>query len=236
MQHPGPRRSPATGGYARGGEKRSRIVEAALREFGEHGYERTSTRRIAALAGVNPPALQYYFESKEGLHIACAEHIAQRLLADLEPSYACAEAVTCDAPPGEAVEALCAIMEALAEFLLGAAERSGWSGFLARGQGEDSGPAYAFLKSRVSRDLHGRCARLVAHATASDVSSPLTRLRTIAVLGQLSVFHLSRTSALAMLEWEDFGGGRLGMLKDMLRFDTRALLLGGSLCKGGPPP
>src|SRR5689334_6629200 len=63
----GPRRRPEAGGYARGDEVRSRILLAAIAMFGEQGFASASTRAIAAQAGVNPPALQYYFHNKERL-------------------------------------------------------------------------------------------------------------------------------------------------------------------------
>ena len=65
------------GGYARGEETRARIVTAALRMFGERGFDGASTRDIATSAGVNAPALQYYFDNKEGVYLACAEHIVK---------------------------------------------------------------------------------------------------------------------------------------------------------------
>ncbi len=49
----------------------------AIRLFGEKGFDGASTRDIATAAGVNAPALQYYFDSKEGLFTACVEHIVQ---------------------------------------------------------------------------------------------------------------------------------------------------------------
>ncbi len=67
-----PRRS-AEGGYARGDETRQRIVEAAMNLFGEYGFDGASTRDIAAAAGVNAPALQYYFGNKQGVYLACCE-------------------------------------------------------------------------------------------------------------------------------------------------------------------
>src|SRR5882724_12890789 len=67
------------GGYARGEETRARIVTAALRMFGERGFEAASTRDIATSAGVNAPALQYYFDNKEGVYLACAEYIVSRV-------------------------------------------------------------------------------------------------------------------------------------------------------------
>ena len=93
----GPRRHPSDGGYARGEETRARIIATALRVFGEQGYLQASTRGIAADASVNPPALQYYFGSKEGLHRACAQHIIDRVSRILTPAL------------GEAREALAAI-------------------------------------------------------------------------------------------------------------------------------
>jgi AcrR family transcriptional regulator len=71
-------RHSVTGGYTRGEETRARIVAAAMRLFGEKGYEGASTRDIAAAAGVNAPALQYYFDNKEGVLRACIEFIADR--------------------------------------------------------------------------------------------------------------------------------------------------------------
>jgi AcrR family transcriptional regulator len=224
MEQAGPRRRPPGGGYARGDEKRVKIIEAALGVFGEHGYERASTRQIAQDAGVNPPALQYYFESKEGLHLACAEYIAERVTQALEPAYAAADEIGPNDPEGAAADALCGIMDAFAEFLFGTAQMDGWSRFLARGQGEDRGPAYSALKQKVSGRLHASCARLVGLATSCSPADPQTKLRTIAILGQLSVFHLGRSNALAMLGWPDFRGERLEMLKGLLRAQTRAIL------------
>ena len=75
----GRRRRPADGGYARGDETRARIISAALDVFGTHGFGGASTRMLAERAGVTLPALHYYFDSKEGVYLACAEHIAEQL-------------------------------------------------------------------------------------------------------------------------------------------------------------
>src|SRR5262249_6202272 len=73
------RRHPPTGGYARGDETRAKIVAAALEVFGTYGFAGASTRLLAEKAGVNLPALQYYFDGKAGVDLPCCEHIAQRL-------------------------------------------------------------------------------------------------------------------------------------------------------------
>lgn len=46
---------------------RERILEVAYTEFAEFGFEGTSTRTIAAKAGVNHPLVTYHFKNKEGL-------------------------------------------------------------------------------------------------------------------------------------------------------------------------
>jgi len=47
--------------------RRQRIIEAALKLFARHGFDGTSTRRIAEAAGVNEALIFYYFSTKEGL-------------------------------------------------------------------------------------------------------------------------------------------------------------------------
>src|SRR5256885_1983003 len=79
------------GGYQRGEETRARIIAAALKLFGERGFSVASTREIATFAGVNAPALQYYFDSKEGLYLACVEHIVKRVWQYMSESVAEAE-------------------------------------------------------------------------------------------------------------------------------------------------
>jgi len=56
-------------------DTRRRILETALDRFAAQGYEGASTRQIAEGAGVNLPAIQYYFGNKEGLYRAIIDDI-----------------------------------------------------------------------------------------------------------------------------------------------------------------
>jgi TetR/AcrR family transcriptional regulator len=58
---------------------RTRILEAAISEFSEHGLAGGRTEQIAAAAGVNKALLYYYFESKEKLYSAALELVASRV-------------------------------------------------------------------------------------------------------------------------------------------------------------
>jgi TetR/AcrR family transcriptional regulator len=67
----GPRRAPADDRRQRDSVRpRERILDAALVEFGEHGYAGARIGAIARRAGVNQQLISYYFDGKEGLHRA----------------------------------------------------------------------------------------------------------------------------------------------------------------------
>lgn len=66
-----PRRSPRGQERKRDPERtRERILDAALVEFGEHGFAGARISAIARRAGVNEQLISYYFDSKEGLYRA----------------------------------------------------------------------------------------------------------------------------------------------------------------------
>lgn len=56
---------------------KARIRDAALRHFGEHGFDRATIRGIAETAGVSSGLLRHYFGSKEALRDACDAYLAR---------------------------------------------------------------------------------------------------------------------------------------------------------------
>src|ERR1700760_1816441 len=67
-------------------DTRTRILDAALDQFGARGFAATSIRDLAQAAGVNVAAVNYYFGSKDALRVEALRHgfaptvaIAQRL-------------------------------------------------------------------------------------------------------------------------------------------------------------
>jgi AcrR family transcriptional regulator len=65
---------------------RDAILEAARREFGQHGYDRATIRGVARGAGVDPALVHYFFGTKAELFAAAMElpvnpaELAQTLL------------------------------------------------------------------------------------------------------------------------------------------------------------
>lgn len=62
-------------------ETAARIRDAAIAEFAEHGFTRTTVRRIASRTGVSPGLVIHHFGSKAGLRAACDDHVFEALTA-----------------------------------------------------------------------------------------------------------------------------------------------------------
>ena len=73
-------------------ETRRKILDSALREFSERGFEGASLRDISAAAGVNHALIKYHFENKEQLWKAAADFLFTRLEEEMvEPAYIAAK-------------------------------------------------------------------------------------------------------------------------------------------------
>jgi len=214
------------GGYQRGEETRARIVVTALKLFGERGFEGASTRDIAASAGVNAPALQYYFDSKEGVYLACVEHIVARVWEYMAEVVSRTERLLeSDADDAALIEAFCAIQAQLAELMFTSPDAGEWRLFMARQQA-GMGPAAGFqmvyerVSRRISRVTSAIVGRLLGRAPGDDE----TLIRTMALSGQLMVFQVVRRSALTALNWDSINADRLALIKRVIREQTTALL------------
>ncbi len=58
---------------------RRKLVETALREFSERGYDAVTVRDIEVAAGVQRNLLSYHFGNKEGMWKAAAAHVFTKL-------------------------------------------------------------------------------------------------------------------------------------------------------------
>jgi TetR/AcrR family transcriptional regulator len=61
----------------RADQTRTRILEAAVRQFSENGLAGARTEQIAEEAGVNKALLYYYFKGKDDLYAAAIESVAE---------------------------------------------------------------------------------------------------------------------------------------------------------------
>ena len=213
-------------GYPRGEETRARIVAAALKLFGERGFDGASTREIATSAGVNAPALQYYFDSKEGLYLACVEHIVSRVWEYMSSVVERAERTIAGESDDEAlIDAYCGIQAQLAEFIFTSEDASDWRLFLARQQG-GTGPDAGFelIYSRMNKRISSVSAQIISRLLGRPASDDETLIRNMALKGQLTVFQVMRRSALTALNWDTVNAERLVLIKKIILEQTAVLL------------
>lgn len=195
-----------------------------MKVFADEGFARASTRRIAAAAGVNPPALQYYFDGKDGLHRACADLIIDHCRTTLDPAREDAEAALAQGSQDEALEAVCRFLDVQADLSVTSRETPVWSQFMSRAQLDDGGPAYGYVKATLAAPLHGLMAKLVGKAVGRADQDEEVRLRALILSSQISGLHRDREHVMAELGWPDFGGPRLTAVKRIVREHTRAAI------------
>jgi AcrR family transcriptional regulator len=73
------------------GSVKGRLIDAALHEFEQNGYEGTAVGVLAAKAGVTTGALYHHFGSKLGLYALVREDLEKRVTDRMEGAVATAE-------------------------------------------------------------------------------------------------------------------------------------------------
>src|SRR5947209_20598588 len=81
-------------------ERRTAIIEAALRVFSEGSYAGATTAEIAREAGVSEPILYRHFVSKRDLYLACLADAWRRV------RTTCDEVIAAEPDPAEWVSAM----------------------------------------------------------------------------------------------------------------------------------
>jgi len=208
-------RRPPAGGYARGDETRERIIDAAVKLFGERGFAAASTRDIATAAGVNAPALQYYFENKEGLYQACAEFIASDLTAHFTPVMKQARAaLKNDAGTDVLIEALLAIHAVMLDRVLVQSNASAQRLFLARElAGEEPPVASKLLNQQVKQPFYKVATAMLSRITGVGANDPITRIRLLTLKGQMMPFYHPPGACLEVLGWKEIDAARGALIK-----------------------
>lgn len=213
-------------GYAKGEETRLRIIETAIELFGEQGYERASTRNIAAAAGVNSPALQYYFKGKAGLYTACADHIMQTARLQLDPVI---EEVLQATQSKQTVDQLiahyCRLQATLFNFLLEANGSGKWSLFMARDRlGLDGRDAFRHIKRKFGSRYVDLCAALIGRITGRKADDPETLVRLTTINAQIFPFQRPEGTPLDAMSGTRMAGDIKKLAADIIREQTTAIL------------
>jgi AcrR family transcriptional regulator len=183
----------------RGDLTRAALVAAALKLFGDKGYDAATTREIAAAASANVAMIAYHFGGKEGLRAACADFVAERLTQIFAsagpPQVASAE---------QARAALAAVARALISGVVASEAARPLARFLMR-EIADPSPAFARIFESAFAPLHKRACEIWACATGQDPTSEEARLSVFAMLAQVVYFRIARAPVLLRMDWAEIG-------------------------------
>ena len=194
--------------------------------FALEGYEGTSTRRLAEEAAVNLPAIQYYFGSKAGLYRAAVAHIIAGIEERLQPI---AERATAALAGGEArCEELLGLLHELLDgfcfLVVGGEKLQSRKLFIARAEIERSAMVDA-IHDTMRRRLVEPCAALIGKLVDRPPADEEVLLRTITMLGQISIF--CHKGALQLLGWTGCDEDQVRAIQALVRRQTDAALRGG---------
>ena len=213
--------------YPCGDGTRTRIIEAAIKVFATSGFRAATTRMIATEAKVNTPAIQYYFENKEGLYQACVEQITQQASDYFNPALERIGAALQASPSKtDAVELFCHLQEAIVDRLLTCGglddPKRLFMSMAQTGQGLECG--FRLMRERVADKIDACAQRLVSIACGLPASDPVVKVKAMTLLGQTLIFHVGRHYTQATLNWANITDKEISLLKNVLREQTTASL------------
>ncbi len=204
---------------------RSRILDKAIEMFATMGYEGASTRQLAAEAGVNQPAIQYHFTSKEGLYRAAVDCIATEIEQEMATATARIDAALREPVViADVQDALLNLLDTFADMVLDQKEQECQGMFIARAELENS-TMLEPLGGAIVRCMIGPCALSVAKIAGIDDMQE-ANLRAIAIVGQLVNFKnkcLGNTIRQS-LGLGEFGDEMKNTVKALVREHTLAIL------------
>src|SRR5271167_2528762 len=210
------------GTYQRGEDTRRRILDAAIEIFAAEGYDGASTRTLAERAGVNLPAIQYYFGSKEGLYRAVVEYMVRQMELCMDPIAERVRALLAGGEPSpkELLELLCEMLDAFVLVVFDKEHQQSRRLLWARSEVEQTA-ALDPLHERAKKQIFEPCAMLIARLLGLAADDEQVVLRTIAMIGQVVIFCNKATRR--ALGWADCGEDRIAAIQRIVRRHAEAI-------------
>jgi len=184
---------------------RDGLIMAGLNLFGSKGFEATSTREIAALANANIASIAYHFGGKDGLRLACANTVIERLNGVVGQTILASDA------KGDSEVALAMLetaLTALANFIVTQHEARNIASFMMR-EVENPGIILDQICEGFIFPVHAKFCQLLAIAVGGDPHSSFIKLAVFTMVGQLLYFRIGHQVVLKRMAWKDIGPGEV---------------------------
>lgn len=193
----------------------ARLLDVAIDHFGRFGIDGASTRAIAKDADTPMSSITYHFGGKEGLYLATAERIVERMGEKLAPAIAEAERAC---QPGctrvEAREALHSIYAHIAAVMV-SPDTAPLARFIVREQADPT-DAFTRVYDRLMAPMLERFGRLLTIVSGGKLEETEARVRAISLFGQVLVFRVARETALRGAGWKSIGASELQLIQSIV--------------------
>ena len=193
---------------------KTKLLDISIREFGAKGLDGASTRKIASAAGTAMSSITYHFGGKEGLYLAAAEDIAERM-GEVEDGID----FSCEDDPAVARQLIKTLLSRLIDKVT-ASKNEGL--FIVREQMEPTA-AFDRLWSGAMESMWGRASRLIS--IASGVSD-MERCRIVAftLFGQAIATRATRAGLERMMQGTLDDPALLDRVREVILANADAIL------------
>lgn len=198
-------------------DARERLLTAAIDVFGRLGFAGATTREIAKGAKLNLQAIAYHFGNKEGLYLAAADHIAERMRAQIGPMADAARARFASGPavtPADARFMLTGMLGSVAGILFDPR----WAPvarFMVREQ-MDPTSAFDRVYERVMAPQLDLARHIVGILLDAPPDSERVKLRTLSLLGSVIFFRIAHATVTRQLGWTNTGPHELDAIRALI--------------------
>ncbi len=177
---------------------RDRLIETAIRQFGELGFEGASTRAIAAAADTTMSNITYHFGSKHGLFCSAGEAIASRL--GQVVTKGAAEVLPADATNAQRLDQICSVLRRIGTFML-SDEAKPLALFVSREQQNPQSIMREYMRREFNSgaDVFAREIKQIR----SDLSYEECRMSVFFLFGMAVSLRSSRLSLCVFMDVED---------------------------------
>ena len=186
--------------------------------FGRDGLS-VSTRAIAQAAGVPLSAINYHFRGKDGLYLACAEHIAATMHTKTAPMLDRLQKISSSAQARARIEL---IVGELVRVML-APEVAMIARFVVREQTSPT-PAFDILYDGAIRHVIEPLIEALSLVGTARQTREQTRIRGFALVGQVFALSFGRATLMRLTDWKAVSETEIEIVQRIVLSNTRAVL------------
>ncbi|MGJ0624136.1 transcriptional regulator CecR [Xenorhabdus bovienii] len=213
---------------SRGEQAKQQLIESAIEIFGKSGLEGATTRNIAQHAKQNIAAISYYFGSKEGLYLAVAQFIADKLKSEFSPLVEAIDHFFVEtSQPYPQAQILAFIHEGMTRYncLIFETSSINLSRIMSHEQLTPTA-AYSVIHEQGLAPVYSRLNKLIANYIGADERQISTQIHTHALLGEILSFRLAREALLRQTGWDNLGTKEYELINQVLSQHITLLLNG----------